>query len=98
VLQNFDKGRGLALGVVAACTGLGMAVIPVLDSWMITHFGWRQAYAMCGGLIFVGAIVNVGVLRGVSSTQSGAALPATHAVDQSLAVVLKESFGTLRKD
>jgi MFS family permease len=49
----FDKDRGLALGVAIAGVGLGVAVMPMLATWMITQVGWREAFAGLGCAIIV---------------------------------------------
>lgn len=41
----FDPRRGLALGIALAGVGLGGSLIPQLANTLITHVGWRGAYA-----------------------------------------------------
>ncbi|CAN7632316.1 MFS transporter [Phenylobacterium sp. LjRoot219] len=48
VSSTFTLNRGLALGVTLAGTALGQTFIPPLTNWLITTFGWRQAYAWLG--------------------------------------------------
>lgn len=94
VTHKFDKGRGLALGAVSAFTGLGVAVVPAVDSWMIGQWSWRHAYAAGGVVILLAAVVNLLLLRGVSSTRStGGGVPG-----QAMGAVLKESVAFLRRD
>jgi MFS family permease len=53
----FDKDRGLALGVAIAGVGLGVAVMPLLATWMITEVGWREAFAgLAAAIIVIGFI------------------------------------------
>ncbi len=40
----FDSHRGVALGLATAGVGLGVALIPQLAAFLISHFGWRHAY------------------------------------------------------
>ena len=47
----FDKQRGRALAVVMAGSGFGSMVFPPLAQWLITHYGWRTAYAVLGAVI-----------------------------------------------
>ena len=47
----FDKQRGRALAVVMAGSGFGSMVFPPLAQWIITHYGWRTAYAVLGAVI-----------------------------------------------
>jgi predicted MFS family arabinose efflux permease len=44
VTQVFDKGRGLALGLALAGSGVVSTIIPSLATWLIDAVGWRQAY------------------------------------------------------
>jgi MFS family permease len=41
----FDKKRGLALGLVNAGAGVGAALAPLFANFLITHYGWRAAFA-----------------------------------------------------
>ena len=40
----FDKNRGLAIGIVLAGSSLGNAFFPKFNTWLITEFGWRDAF------------------------------------------------------
>ena len=44
VTQVFDKGRGLALGLALAGSGVVSTVIPSLATWLIDAVGWRHSY------------------------------------------------------
>jgi len=44
----FDRGRGLAVGILTAGGTLGQAVMPPLAQALITSFGWSQAYLLLG--------------------------------------------------
>lgn len=44
----FSAGRGLALGVVMCGTALAQIIAPPLGNWLISHFGWREAFAWIG--------------------------------------------------
>jgi MFS family permease len=44
ISENFDKGRGLALGVALGFTGLGVAIFPLLVSFMIDLWTWRVSF------------------------------------------------------
>ncbi len=56
VASRFDAGRGLAIGVVVAGSGLAATVIPPLTAWLLLHHGWR------GGFIGLGATFAVVVI------------------------------------
>jgi MFS family permease len=40
----FEKGRGLAIGLVLAGTSLGNAFFPKLNTWLMTVGDWRQVF------------------------------------------------------
>lgn len=45
----FDKGRGLALGLTLAGSGLSSIVTPLLCFWLIDRFGWRTGFVGLAG-------------------------------------------------
>lgn len=49
----FDHRRGLALSLVMAGVGVGSMVLPPLSQWIINVHGWRSAYFVLGGAVFV---------------------------------------------
>jgi len=55
----FDNRRGLALGLATAGVGLGVALIPQLAAFLISHFGWRHAYFGLGVAVVVLAWIPV---------------------------------------
>ncbi|HLI19850.1 MAG TPA: MFS transporter [Stellaceae bacterium] len=55
----FDKDRGLALGIAIAGVGLGVAIIPPYDTYIIEHYGWRAAFVGMGVAILVLALIPV---------------------------------------
>ena len=58
--RAFDQNRGKALAFVMIGTGLSAAIVPMLTSILLDHFGWRGAYLGLGGGI--GAIALLLVL------------------------------------
>ncbi len=52
VTGNFDKNRGLALGIAIAGVGMGTALVPQYTQTLVEHFGWRGAYIGLGLLHF----------------------------------------------
>ncbi len=49
----FDRRRGIALALVMAGSGTGSMLFPPLAQTLITHFGWRAAYMLLGGLVLL---------------------------------------------
>ncbi len=51
----FVRKRGTITGIVKAGTGLGMVVIPLLASWIISSYGWRNSFLVLGiiSLLFI---------------------------------------------
>jgi MFS family permease len=49
----FDRRRGLALATMMAGVGAGAIGIPPLATWLISAYGWREAYLLLGVSIFV---------------------------------------------
>ena len=48
----FNARRGLALSVMLAGSACGAMILPVITQAAITHFGWRNAYALLGVIAF----------------------------------------------
>ncbi|MEE8308531.1 MAG: MFS transporter, partial [Gammaproteobacteria bacterium] len=44
IVDWFDAGRGRALGIALAGTGVSATFIPIYATWLITEFGWRMTY------------------------------------------------------
>jgi MFS family permease len=44
----FDRGRGLAMGIVTAGGTLGQALVPLILQPLIASFGWRNAFLIFG--------------------------------------------------
>ena len=49
----FTKKRGIAIGMTVAGFGLGGVIVPPLAQWLISAFGWRQAYLILGLIAFI---------------------------------------------
>ncbi len=52
----FNKKRGLALGIGLAGVGLGTTMVPLIASYFMEHYTWREAYLAIGVLIIVVAL------------------------------------------
>lgn len=49
----FTKKRGMAIGIAVAGFGLGGVIVPPLAQWLISAFGWQQAYLILGLITFI---------------------------------------------
>jgi len=52
----FNKKRGLALGIGLAGVGLGTTLVPLIASYFMEHYSWREAYLAIGALILLVAL------------------------------------------
>jgi MFS family permease len=52
----FNRRRGLGLGLMMLGIGVGAIVVPFLAQRLIAMFGWRAAYASCGGAVLMVAL------------------------------------------
>lgn len=73
VSRWFTQRRGLALGLTGIGGGIGQAVYPPLAQFLISSFGWRNAYIVLGVLVAIVAVSATRVLRG--SPQENGLLP-----------------------
>ena len=49
----FAKKRGIAIGITVAGFGLGGIISPPLAQWLISAFGWQQAFFILGLITFI---------------------------------------------
>ena len=59
----FVKKRALVTGVVGIGIGLGIMLIPLLASYLISNHGWRYAYSLMGIIAIVCIVPLAQVLR-----------------------------------
>jgi MFS family permease len=57
--DSFIERRGFALGISAAFTGLGIAVLPSIAGNLVAAYGWRMAYLAFAGAIACAALINM---------------------------------------
>jgi MFS family permease len=82
IAANFDRQRGLALGLTLTGTGVCAMLAPAYAVTLIEHFGWRGAYVGLGLLPIVLALPIVYVWfrplpgHAVSAAGTGSAAPA----------------------
>jgi MFS family permease len=53
IARWFEKKRGTMSGLIKTGTGVGMLIMPIFITWLITIYGWRIAFAVLGILILV---------------------------------------------
>ncbi len=53
VVMEFDKSRGMAVGLAFAGTGVGSICLPFISTILQEHYGWRGAYQLLGAGAFV---------------------------------------------
>jgi MFS family permease len=52
----FNRRRGLGLGLMMLGIGVGAIAVPPVAQRLIAMFGWRAAYAICGGAVLLIAL------------------------------------------
>lgn len=77
VVTNFDRHRGLALGIVLSGAGLGAILIPPLLTPFVAQHGWRHGYYALATIIAIMLPIIWLALRGQESlsVQADASLP-----------------------
>ncbi|MDP6584634.1 MAG: MFS transporter, partial [Anaerolineales bacterium] len=48
IARWFDERRGMMTGIIMAGQGFGLVVMPLVISWLIYNYGWRDSYLMMG--------------------------------------------------
>lgn len=52
----FDRRLGLALGLAGVGMGVGTVAMPMIAQWLVSSYGWREAYGvLAGGAAALGA-------------------------------------------
>ena len=52
----FVRRRGMVTGITKAGAGIGMLSIPLLAAWLISSYGWQNAYVVFGIITLVGVV------------------------------------------
>ncbi|WP_373097436.1 MFS transporter [Zhongshania sp.] len=50
VTSRFEASRGLALAITLSGASVGATIFPVMATWLIDSYGWREAYMYLGGI------------------------------------------------
>ncbi|MBA7688585.1 L-lactate transporter [subsurface metagenome] len=56
VARWFVRRRGTVTGITKAGVGIGMLIIPLLATWLISSYSWRNAYVVIGIISLVGVV------------------------------------------
>ncbi|MFC1951721.1 MFS transporter [Chloroflexota bacterium] len=57
VARWFVKKRGTVTGITKTGAGIGILAMPLLANWLISSYGWRNAYVVLGIIVLAGVIV-----------------------------------------
>ncbi len=57
VARWFVKRRGMMTGITKVGAGVGIMVVPLLATWLISSYGWRNAYTIIGTIALVGIVL-----------------------------------------
>jgi MFS family permease len=63
IARWFESKRGMMTGIVKVGTGAGQFTLPLVASFLISHYGWRNAYVVIGAAALVALIVIARLLR-----------------------------------
>ena len=77
IVGLFDRRRGLALGIALSGVGLGAMIFPPLVQQLISHFGWRSAYAALGIAALIPLLFNYWLFNSSGSSSSAPTRPDT---------------------
>ena len=67
----FHERLGTALAFVMVGAGLGAMILPVIAQSVVTHYGWRDAYAFLGALaLLLGLPLSAKYIRERATTES----------------------------
>jgi MFS family permease len=96
VARWFDARRGLAMGIVLTGFNLGFVVGSPTAAWLISHAGWRAAYAILGaGCGLIGLLAACAVQNPPSGTTSPS-LPAAPATQLRAGFSLRQALADSR--
>ena len=75
----FVQRRAFALALFGVTQGIGLAAMPLIAQWLISHWGWRQAWAVLGLYTLVVGVVPPVVLMARRPEDMGLAADPTAA-------------------
>ena len=53
IVRWFDRKRGMMSGVIKVGAGVGILVMPLAATWLISSYGWRTAYVIIAGIVLL---------------------------------------------
>lgn len=59
----FIKRRGMMSGIVKIGTGVGIMIMPLVASWLISSHGWRTSFEVIGIALFIAMVLGAQLLR-----------------------------------
>ena len=59
----FIKRRGMMSGIVKVGTGAGLFITPLVATWLISSYGWRDSYVILGIISMLGIVSVAQFLR-----------------------------------
>jgi MFS family permease len=97
----FIGRRGIMSGLVKVGTGLGILFVPLAANWLISSYGWRQAYVVLGLACAIGIFIIALLFRrdpaqyglkpfGLNEDNTGALQPTESGVSFREAIVSKQ--------
>ncbi|HIC21589.1 MAG TPA: MFS transporter [Gammaproteobacteria bacterium] len=63
VARWFERSRGLMSGLVKTGAGIGQLIVPLLASFLVIHYGWREASMVVGVVALIVMLVAAQVMR-----------------------------------
>ncbi|MDQ1058074.1 MFS family permease [Arthrobacter globiformis] len=78
VSRWFDRNRGLAIGATVMGLAVGQSLAPQLAQYMVSNWGWRNAYVGLAGLLLVVALPALFFM--IRDPRPGEGVPANRAL------------------
>jgi predicted MFS family arabinose efflux permease len=63
VAERFNRGRGVALGLMVSGLGVTAILAPIVMTWIIAAFGWRGGYGWLSALVLVMGGTGIRLIR-----------------------------------
>jgi len=53
IVRWFDRKRGMMSGIIKVGAGVGILVMPLVATWLISSYGWRTSYVIIAGIVLL---------------------------------------------